>query len=98
MSSALTEWVSAPTEMKSTPVAATSRDGLQVDAARGLQGHAAVGHPDRLAHLVGRHVVEQDAVDRQASAPRELVQVGHLDLDRAGRARIVLPAPGAPPR
>ena len=36
-SSAGAEWVSAPTEMKSTPVAATSRDVLEGDPARGLE-------------------------------------------------------------
>ena len=34
------EWVSAPTEMKSTPVAAISADGLERDAARGLERRA----------------------------------------------------------
>ena len=36
------EWVSAPTEMKSTPVSATSRAALEGQPAGGLQRGAAV--------------------------------------------------------
>lgn len=38
-------------------------DRIETDGAGGFDGHATGDHPDGLAHLIWRHVVEQHAVD-----------------------------------
>ena len=67
------EWVSAPTDMKSTPVAATCPDRLERDAAAGLELGAAADALDVVAQLLRGHVVEQDP--RRAGRQR-LVDLG----------------------
>ena len=62
MSSARTECVSAPTEIASTPVSATSRMVSMVMPPRRLQACASGRRCHRPAQLGGRHVVEQDHV------------------------------------
>ena len=81
MSKTLTEWVSAPTEMKSTPVAATSRARSKVSPPDASSFARPAVMPDRLGHHVGGHVVEQDLLAAGVEQLAELVEVGHLDLD-----------------
>ncbi len=64
------EWVSAPTEMKSTPVSAIGADGLERDAAGGLELGPPGDERDRVAQSRRAHVVEQDARRRRRRAPR----------------------------
>ena len=80
-SKTLTEWVSAPTEMKSTPVSATSRARSMVSPpeASSVARPALIAH--RLGHRRGRHVVEQDLGAAGVEQLAQLVEVGHLDLD-----------------
>ena len=88
-SKTFTEWVSAPTEMKSTPVSATSRARSKVSPPEASRRGPAGGDPDRLGHRRGVHVVEQDPVAAGVEQLAELVEVGDLDLHRevgVGRA------------
>ena len=81
-SSARTLWVSAPTEMMSTPVAAMSRDRLEGDAAAGLDQRAAADQRDARAQVIEGEVVEHDRVDAaRTRAPLDLVEPVDLDLD-----------------
>ena len=81
MSKTLTEWVSAPTEMKSTPVAATSRARSKVSPPEASSVARPRGDADRLGHHLGGHVVEQDLLAAGVEQLAELVEVGDLDLD-----------------
>ena len=96
-SSAGAEWVSAPTEISSTPVAAISATLLERDPARGLQRRGAAGRVargDRRAQLGRRSCCRAAAGRRPRRAPRATsARVAALDLDlelrmrRARRAR-----------
>ena len=91
------ECVSAPTEMKSTPVSAMRADGVERDAARGLELRAAGDELDGLAHLGRGHVVEQDDVGAGVERLADVVERLRLDLDRqvrAGRAERARPRRG----
>ena len=81
MSNTITEWVSAPTEMKSTPVSATSRARSRVRPPEASSVASAVGDRHRLGHLLVGHVVEQDPLAAGVEQLAQLVEVGHLDLD-----------------
>ena len=85
MSNTFTECVSAPTEMKSTPVSATSRARSRVrpPEASSTARPALIAH--RLGHHRGGHVVEQDPLAAGVEQLAQLVEVGHLDLDREVR-------------
>ena len=87
MSSAGAEWVSAPTEMRSTPVAAIVGDGLQRHSTRGFQQRPAGGQGDRLAQRRNVHVVEQHDVGAGLERLRQLVERRHFDLDAQGVRR-----------
>ena len=93
MSTARAEWVSAPTEMASTPAAASSAMRGSVtppdthDGAPARNAHA-------LGHVLGAHVVEEDDV-RAASSARQLDQRVDLALHARGCGRA--PGRGAPP-
>ncbi len=83
-SNTLTEWVSAPTEMKSTPVSATSRARSRVsppDASRVAWPPAPALMRTASAIVGGRHVVEQDLGAARGQHGAQLVEVHHLDLD-----------------
>ena len=67
MSTARAECVSAPTEMKSTPVFGNRADVCQIHAAAGLGLRAAFDFLHRQPQLYRVHVVEQNDV-RPASA------------------------------
>ena len=74
--------------MKSTPVSAIGADGVERDAAGGLELGPAGDERDGRAELVGRHVVEQDPVGARVERLRDLVERVALDLDReAGSPR-----------
>ena len=68
-SKTITEWVSAPTEMKSTPVSArrAARSRVSPPDASSWRGRR---RSHRLGHQLGRHVVEQDPVAAGASSSR----------------------------
>ena len=70
MSRTRTLCVSAPLEIRSTPVSATARTVCLVDAARGLEQRASGGALDRRAGLLDREVVEQDDIGARAPGPR----------------------------
>ena len=81
ISSAGAECVSAPTEIRSTPVSAIARTVVRLtppDASR-------IARPprdrDRLAHHLDRHVVEQDDLGAGSQRQLELIEVRDLDLD-----------------
>ena len=84
-SSERAEWVSAPTEMKSTPVSANVADGVERDAAGCLERGATGDQRHGPAQDIGRHVVEQDPVGAGGERLVELVERVDLDLDRHGR-------------
>ena len=84
-SKTFTEWVRAPTEMKSTPVSGDLAGPLQGEPARGLEGGPPRRDPHRLGHGRRVHVVEQDPLAAGVEQRPQLVEVGDLDLDRAGR-------------
>ena len=70
MSAAGAECVSAPTDTKSAPVAASSGMPLERHAAGDLDLRAPARAADGLAHVVERQVVEQDRCRRRPRAPR----------------------------
>ena len=81
ISSAGAECVSAPTEIRSTPVSAIARTvarSTPPDASR-------IARPprdrDRLTHHLDRHVVEQDDLGAGIERQPELIEVRDLDLD-----------------
>ncbi len=83
--------MSAPTEMKSTPVSAIGANVGERDPARGLERHAAADDLDRPRDLVGAHVVEQDPVGAGLERLDDLFERLGLDLDRdrrVARARL----------
>ena len=100
------EWVSAPTEMKSTPVAATSATFSSVTPARGLERRSRC-RPALARHLTAArsssalHVVEQQPVGAGVQRLAHLVEVAALDLDlepgrpSLARARTASPTPPA---
>ena len=78
------EWVRAPTETKSTPVAAISATVSSVTPPEASSSRAA-GTPrggDGLPQLGGTHVVEQQPVSPGLCALPNLVEVAALDFDR----------------
>ena len=84
MSAAVTEWVSAPTEIRSTPVAATSRTLSRVMFPEASSGIFPATRSDRPGHLRKPHIVEEDRI---RSGGQRLFQFGHvlhLDLDLQG--------------
>ena len=92
MSTARAECVSAPTEMKSTPVSRDGADVGQIHAAAGFGLRAAFAFLNRQPQLDGVHVVEQDDVRSRLHRLLDLVQrVGfdfNLELaDNLARAR-----------
>ena len=80
-SKTFTEWVSAPTEMKSTPVAATSRARSRVRPPEASRVARPAVIRDRLGHRRDVHVVEQDLGAARVEELAQLVEVGDLDLD-----------------
>ena len=62
-------------------------DGLERDAARHLDRDRTLEQRDRLADLVGRHVVEQDTIGRGVACLGHLVERVALDLDHPARPR-----------
>ena len=79
--------MSAPTEMKSTPVSAIARTCRASTPPEASSRHAAGDERDGLAQLGERHVVEQDRVDAGGERLADLVERLALDLDReVGRA------------
>ena len=86
MSSARTEWVSAPTEIASTPGLGDVADGVEGDAARGFEAGAPGRAADRLPERCRRHVVEQDDLGAGRRALRRAA--------RACRPRPRRPSPG----
>ena len=77
-----TEWVSAPTEMKSTPDSAYAPTVSSVTPPDTSTCDRALEQRDGLAHLLGRHVVEQHAVGAGVARLGDLVERVALDLDR----------------
>ena len=80
-SKTFTEWVRAPTEMKSTPVSATSRARARVSPPEASRRGPPGGDAHRLGHGRGVHVVEQDPLAAGVEQRAQLVEVGDLDLD-----------------
>ena len=78
---ARTLWVSAPTEMKSTPVRGDVGHALQRHVAGGLRLGAAGDQRHAGAHLVERHVVEQDDIDAQRDDFGNLVEAVDFHLE-----------------
>ncbi len=89
MSSARTEWVSAPIEIASTPVSATARTVSRVMPPEASSRTRPAAIRDGLAQPVGRHVVEQDAVGTGGD------RVAHL-LERVGLGLNVQVGAGGP--
>ena len=82
------EWVSAPTEMKSTPVSAISRTVSrstppEASSDGPVRAGFGVAQRDRPAQGLGVHVVEQQPVGAGAERVGDLVEVAALDLDRS---------------
>ena len=88
-SSAAAEWVSAPIEMNSTPVVATSRRFSSVMPPLASSVGPSVDVRHDLAQPLGRHVVEQQSRRAPAaSASSTSASVAGLDLEREpGRRR-----------
>ena len=83
-STACTECVSAPIEMKLTPASAYSRTFSSVippEASSGSEPAQPGNHLHRLAHLCWRHVVEQHRLSAMVENQLEFVERAHLDLD-----------------
>ena len=93
-SSERAEWVSAPTEMRSTPVSRDRAHVVEGDAARGLERHAPGDQGDGLPQERRRHVVEQDPVGARRECLGDLVERVALDLDRQARAGGAQPLDG----
>ena len=81
MSSTGAEWVSAPTDMASTPVSAMARTLWRPNPARGFEPHDPVCHGDRPAKVGEGKVIKHDDVRREGQRLGELLQRIHLDLD-----------------
>ena len=75
-------WVSAPTEMKSTPVSAYARTVASVMPPEASSGTRPRDELDGRADLVAAHVVEQDPVDAGLERLGDVVERLRLDLDR----------------
>ena len=74
MSSTGAEWVSAPTEITSTPVSAMARTVSRVTPPEASSLTRPGRHGDGAAQVVQGEVVEQDHVGARRAGPRELVQ------------------------
>ena len=79
------ECVSAPTAMKSTPVAATSRARSRVSPPEASRRARPAVTRTASAICAVRHVVEQDLRGAGVEQLAELVERGHLDLHRQAR-------------
>ena len=91
------EWVRAPTETASTPVADAVRAPLEAHAAGRLQPGPAPDQHHRLAQRAGAHVVEQDPVGARRRAPPARPP-GRRPPPRPGRsASRGAPGPRPPP-
>ena len=85
------EWVSAPTETKSTPVSAISRTVSSVTPPEASSVARPAIERDGLAHQRRRHVVEQDRVGAGVERLAHLVERLGLDLDREARSACAQP-------
>ena len=83
------EWVSAPTLIRSTPVAAQAPTVARLippDASSRIDGATAIATPDGLGHALRAEVVHQDDVGSASQGGVELLERVNLHLDhRAGR-------------
>ena len=84
-SSERAEWVSAPTEISSTPVSAMARMVSRVTPPEASRRARPPVEVDGFAQLVEAHVVEEDRVDADVERLRDLVERVALDLDRQRR-------------
>ena len=80
-SRAFTSLVRLPTEIRSTPVSATARMGVEADIAGSLEDRPAAGTAGRFPQEVEVEVVEQDHGGAGGEGGVELFQVFHPDLD-----------------
>jgi hypothetical protein len=87
MSRARALWVSAPTEIASTPVSAIAAHGVEADAARGLEP-GPPGHPPHcLRHLLAGHVVEKNPLRLCGERLLQLLEPVDFNLDRDAGAK-----------
>ena len=76
------EWVSAPTEIESTPVSAMARTFSSVTPPEASSSARPATSATARAGSAGRHVVEQDPLDAERERLLDLLERVGLDLER----------------